>query len=134
MTRISNPEDRYSFTVCPSAAGKNDHLEKHLCYAAAADGAYRTWGFCMNESLLDLEEKLKSSRSKLEALAERAAQLRNKLEADTALISSMEKLAEQAKRAPNLAIKEDYQKTTVITSRMAGKLSWLTKKANEQAK
>ena len=63
----------------------------------------------MNESLLDLEEKLKSSRSKLEALAERAAQLRNKLEADTALISSMEKLAEQAKRAPNLAIKEDYQ-------------------------
>lgn len=63
----------------------------------------------MTERLLDLEEKLRGSRSKLEALAERAAQLRTKLEADTALISSMEKLAEQAKRAPNPALTEDYR-------------------------
>ncbi len=62
----------------------------------------------MTERLLDLEEKLRSSRSKLEALAERAAQLRTKLEADTALVSSMEKLAEQAKHAPSPSLKQSY--------------------------
>ena len=63
----------------------------------------------MTQRLSDLEEKLKSSRNKLEALAERAAQLRIKLEADTALVSSMEKLADLAKRAPNPVVREDYR-------------------------
>lgn len=66
-------------------------------------------GYVMTERLSDLEQKLRSSRSKLEALAERAAQLRIKLEADTALVSSMEKLAELAKRAPNPLPKDDFQ-------------------------
>lgn len=63
----------------------------------------------MTQRLSDLEEKLKTSRIKLEALAERAAQLRTKLEADTALVSSMEKLAELAKRAPNPVPRENYR-------------------------
>jgi hypothetical protein len=63
----------------------------------------------MTERLSDLEDRLRSSKSKLEALAERAAQLRTKLEADTALVSSMEKLAELAKRAPNPVLQEDYR-------------------------
>ena len=62
----------------------------------------------MTERLSDLEEKLRNSRSKLEALAERAAQLRTKLEADTALVSSLEKLAEEAKRTPNAAAPQSY--------------------------
>jgi len=63
----------------------------------------------MTQRLYELEEKLKSSRGKLEALAERAAALRAKLEADTALVSSMEKLAELAKRPGNPVLPDDYR-------------------------
>jgi septal ring factor EnvC (AmiA/AmiB activator) len=53
----------------------------------------------MTERLVDFEQRLKNSRQRLEALADRAARLRTRLEAEGALASSMERLANEARRA-----------------------------------
>lgn len=51
----------------------------------------------MSENLENLEAQLRDSRRRLAALADQATQLRARLQADTALMISMEKLAEDAR-------------------------------------